>query len=519
MIGWSVGSNISEMMRRQRPSDHDCVPRSLWVIGMALALSVAVFLRVYGISKESLWIDEAFSAKIASGSFNQALGAERTNPPLYYVLLHFWIKLVGKSEAGLRSLSLVPSLIGISLTYILGMRLYGVRVGLIAAGFMAFSSFHISYAQEARAFALLSALLLASMVFMDIALNSKPDRRVIWPWMLYFVTTVAALYTHFYAVFFVVAENVFVVIRWRESRQKVKVWFSLQLGILIAFMPWLIIMLQNAAGGGQLRRYLLLKGPQAIFSFLAGDTFVPLDEAAVQDIKGTLVTHWYYLVAFVVGFGVLFIKAMSMVKEKGRSAVFCATMCLGPMVIAFVISFRVMIFDERYLIGVSPLLYIFLASGVPYMYKRGDLTDKLGVVVIKSLAVVLVTGIVGVSLYNYYFSARFGKEQWREAVAYIETNAQVSDYVMFDADFIEVGYDYYAKKPMMKVDFTDVVGGGASRDGNRTVSETAGYKRIWLVRSHFRDDSVLRRLQLIFVPKDMKVFPKDKGITVYLMVR
>ncbi|HEM48809.1 MAG TPA: hypothetical protein ENO27_01230, partial [Caldithrix sp.] len=171
-----------------------------WTV--AFLIVVAGCLRFYGISKESLWFDEAFSVQFSS-SLSNALAGERTNPPFYYVLLHFWMSVFGSSEAGVRSLSVIPSLISIILTYLIGKRLYNKPTGLLAAAFMAFSTFQISYAQEARAYALLTALLLASMLFMDIALRSQAKSRSMWAWFGYFVFTVAALHTHFYAVFFV----------------------------------------------------------------------------------------------------------------------------------------------------------------------------------------------------------------------------------------------------------------------------------------------------------------------------
>ena len=56
---------------------------------------------------EPFWRDEAFSYLLAKKSIVElvVLTAKDFNPPLYYLLLHFWMKIVGGSEISLRLLS------------------------------------------------------------------------------------------------------------------------------------------------------------------------------------------------------------------------------------------------------------------------------------------------------------------------------------------------------------------------------------------------------------------------------
>jgi len=55
-----------------------------------------------------------------------------------------------RSEAALRSLSLLAGLISIYLLYLLGRALLGAGVGLISAALLALSPFALYYSQEAR---------------------------------------------------------------------------------------------------------------------------------------------------------------------------------------------------------------------------------------------------------------------------------------------------------------------------------------------------------------------------------
>src|SRR5690606_29600904 len=56
-----------------------------------------------------LWRDEAFSFVMAQQSVLDIIKTTAVdfNPPLYYILLRFWMILFGSSEVAMRSLSLI----------------------------------------------------------------------------------------------------------------------------------------------------------------------------------------------------------------------------------------------------------------------------------------------------------------------------------------------------------------------------------------------------------------------------
>ena len=56
---------------------------------------------------QSLWRDEAFSILAAERSLVFIITKLGFEPPLYYSMLHFWIKIFGESEIAARGLSLL----------------------------------------------------------------------------------------------------------------------------------------------------------------------------------------------------------------------------------------------------------------------------------------------------------------------------------------------------------------------------------------------------------------------------
>ena len=93
-------------------------PRHL--AGLILLLGFALCL--YRLGYQSLWYDEGVSVFLAQKSLSAltAHTAGDIHPPLYYYLLHLWIRLAGASEFSLAFLSLTFGVLLIALLFLLG---------------------------------------------------------------------------------------------------------------------------------------------------------------------------------------------------------------------------------------------------------------------------------------------------------------------------------------------------------------------------------------------------------------
>jgi mannosyltransferase len=224
---------------------------------LLVAVSLFIRTRELGIG---FWIDEGLSVGISDrplGAIPHAL-REDGSPPLYYVLLHFWLGLGGRSESGVRALSLAFALLAIPAAWWAGRAIFRTqRAAWIAAILMAVNPFLSQYAQEARMYSLLALLMIpATACFLRayaLEAESPAARR---PWIAGFAVSVAAaLYTHNWPIFFTVAAaGAWLVLWWmapgERRRELVRDGLLGFGGAVVLYLPWVPTTLYQAAHTG-----------------------------------------------------------------------------------------------------------------------------------------------------------------------------------------------------------------------------------------------------------------------------
>jgi uncharacterized membrane protein len=468
------------------------------------------------LSRESLWLDEVASWRFAGRDIGGVLQSETTNPPFYYLLLHFWMGSFGSSESALRSLSIVPSVFTVWLVYIFSQRLFNRQIAFLAAIYQSISTFQIYYAQEARCFSLLVSILMLAALCLWNALGAD-SRKTRFAWYAgYAALGALSLYTHFIAIFFLAGLGLYVLLR--RPRQLLNATIS-SAASLIVFSPWLVTMLRTAAGGGQSgRRYFLLKLPQAYFSFLYGGSLIPLDDEAVRHVSQTLKSHWWILAVSLMSLMILAPFWRRAWNRWGESMSFVFMMAVVPVLLAFFISFKVMLFSERYLVPASPAIYVMFAATIWEVWVFTASKDLPSWKAKAGWAACLAyCCLLALSLHNYYFNPRFGKEQWREADAYIDslTPTAGNGIIVFDPDYLRGCYSYYTKRNLPSVQVTPEMELALRTSGDPLEEHTRGFQRILLVRSHDDEDTVLNVMTKAYHLESYRKFEKANPIEVY----
>lgn len=227
---------------------------ALWLL--LLIVIAGLSIRSYQLTARSLWFDEAFSWRLLQFSNTEMLSraAADVHPPLYYLILKAWSLVFGSSLLSLRSFSVTSAALTIAAAYLFtNYATLSRPTGLTAALLLALSGFQIQYAQEARMYTLGTTLLLVSSYFLLKAIRESSLRY----WLAYAASTVALAYVHYFALFSIAGQLVFVLgyllvrtrgrlgemLDWRQT------WYAALavIAMLVLYLPWLPAFLsQNA---------------------------------------------------------------------------------------------------------------------------------------------------------------------------------------------------------------------------------------------------------------------------------
>ncbi len=197
------------------------------------------------------WMDEAITTGIASHPLGQIPGLLRHDgsPPLFYVLLHFWIQGFGASETATHWLSLVFGLLTIPAGYWAGASLVSRRTGLYTATLFAFSAFLTQYADETRMYELMALLgLLATAAYIHAFIFRR--RRYL---IMFAVCLAAMLYTHSWGIFFGAGALVTLIPVWLTSTDRRGIVRDAALAFIgagVLFLPWLPNFIYQASHTG-----------------------------------------------------------------------------------------------------------------------------------------------------------------------------------------------------------------------------------------------------------------------------
>jgi hypothetical protein len=214
-------------------------------LGLGALLAVSVLLHTRELDA-GFWIDEGLSVGIADRPLLDIPGVLRQDgsPPLYYMLLHVWLALAGRSEEAVHGLSVLFAALCVPVAFWAGWTVFGRRTAWIAALLVAVNPFITQYAQEGRMYALVVLLGMVSTTFWLQAFITDADAVRRAPAIGFALAFAAMLYTHNWSVFFGAATGVAWLVLLRrahgaERRRLLQTGLLAYGGAVVLYAPWL----------------------------------------------------------------------------------------------------------------------------------------------------------------------------------------------------------------------------------------------------------------------------------------
>jgi mannosyltransferase len=376
------------------------------VAGLTL---VGLALRIPGLD-QSLFGDELFTYDTAAvGSLHDLFHAVRTtevSPPLFFVV-EWLMRKLSDAQVWLRLPSLVCGVATIPLVFVVGRRLVGSPAAVVGAGLAAISPFLVWYSNEARAYALLAFLVLASTWALLVAL----EKGGFWRWALLTVLLAAALLTHYTALFAIGAQALWALWEVRDRRERlVPLLVATGVGLLLA-AAWLPF----APGDNGAIAFLVKLTPDTVFReglrAIAGQPY-----AKVGELPGTI--GWIALALAAVGCMAGAVLVLRSGKADRRLALVALLAFATPVGLIVYSLFQPNIYVGRNLITSLPFFYLLAGALLVALPRPAAVVGVL-------LAVV---GL-GIGLVKS-FEQRYQRPDWKGVAAYLDRRVVNDDRVV-----------------------------------------------------------------------------------------
>ncbi len=479
---------------------------------LVVVLTLSLVLRLYNLKGESLYLDEIYSLE------RSKLGPSKlydvSYRPLYFFMMHYWIKLLGTSEIALRLPAMLFGVLAVFVLYKISYLLFDEKIAGLSALILALSEFHVWQSQDVRMYSLLALLAGLSIYFFLLLVKERNTLPVI---IGYITSSILLLFTHPFGVFVLIVQNAFFLTlllhKGSDLKTSLKGWIFQQVILFISFLPLLRGYLGKASG---------IQSGEGL-SWLAKPTAATL-LIVFNEYSGHVLLFLLFIVVICLYFYGM--KERSEEKEATRGEkigekigkedllnprtwidlgarneklyLLCLWILL-PNLLPFLASWvwKPIYGPPKYTIAASLGFYVLIALSISRLDRK-----KLKVIFI---ALIIVLGAFNLGVYY----AEPDKEQWEETVDYVEENAESEDLVVFNAGFTRLCFDYYSEREdLTKRAFPNETRPRMPRKLSRNVEVnqshieelnelTQGHERVWLVLSHTRGDTDL-------IIKDMK---------------
>lgn len=318
-----------------------------------LLLAINLIIKALFLGNGSLGGDEPFTVFYSQADFSTfaAMMQDENNPPLYFILLHFWIKLFGISVVSVRILPLIFSSLTVVFIYKLGQKFLNVRVALLASLLFTFSNFHTFFAHETRVYPLFTLLTTISMYsFLSLAGNKGGRKHFI---SLLFSNTLL-IYSHFLG-FFVILAQVIAVVFIRDFRKAIlKKYCFICLLTFVLYLPYLRLLISRFSTFNDKGTWVPSPTPEDLYTNLWKFSNAPVNTVV-------------FILLMVTALILLILNRKKISGIPSGNIKVILIWFLVPYLLIFLISLVTPMFLDRYLIFISIGYYLVIAVSIHFI--------------------------------------------------------------------------------------------------------------------------------------------------------
>lgn len=319
-------------------------PQSLLVKTLTpLLLFVICFvLRIIYVSAQDICIDEPFSVFHAQSSVKDIIRFLKptNNPPLFEILLHYWIKLFGISVFSVRFLPVLFGALAVIFIYKTGQKFFSYEVGLCVGLIYCFSSHAIYYSHDCRVYTLFLLLSVASVYFfMNIVSGNSSSRKNL---ILWGVINVLLIYSHYFGFFVLFVELLAVLFFFRKHLKNVLITFFVT---AMFYLPQIFILVSRLLFSTESGTWMKEPvGLESIYNMFWLFSNMPVVAVFCLALMVWIIANYFSN------------KNKNYFDKKLRGFIYVCFFI--PFMVMFFVSYKIPVYNGRYLFFLLPFYYL-----------------------------------------------------------------------------------------------------------------------------------------------------------------
>ncbi len=334
-------------------------------------VAINILFKSLFLISQPICIDEPFTIYHSQFDFLNLIHFLKNynNPPLFEVILHFWIKLFGLSAVSVRFLPMLFSSLTVFFVYRIGIKFFNNRIAILSSALFTLSTINIYFAHDCRVYSLFVLLTTISFYLFFTLLKSKEQ----FSWLsvlLLSLVNLLLIYGHYFGFFVFGLEFLIIILFYLRDKAVLIRHFTGSFFILVCYIPQLLVLLGRTK------------------TSISNGTWVKPPEG-IESLYNMLWTFCNEPVPAVICISLLLITAIFYVLKKEKQifnpySKYIILWFIIPFFFMFIISYKVPMFLDRYLLFVSPAFYILLALSLSYLIKSNK-TFIIGAIILLSL--------------------------------------------------------------------------------------------------------------------------------------
>ncbi|MFK8037840.1 MAG: glycosyltransferase family 39 protein [Crocinitomicaceae bacterium] len=457
---------------------------------LLLLLILALVIKGIYIGQMGIGADEAFSVYTAQLSPLKIIQWLNTgdNPPLWELVMHYWIQGFGLSEISVRFPAYLFNVLTVIPIFLIGDRFVNRKAAVFASLLFIFSSLSLFLAHEARVYSLLGFLGALSVYSFLSAIKSPNMVKYL---VILTICNGLILYSHYLGYWLVLVQMILFV-GYKPIRQSLKFRYLVHLGLLfLVFSPLIPVIIDRFYVSG-------LNGTWVSKSEGIVDLYNMLWKFSNKPLATVL-----FIALFIASiFKRLTARHISQKSIPYINFIHCFVWL--PLLASFLISFKIGFFLDRYFYFLLPFFYLSIAAVSSWLFSQ---YLKL------NLAVHLI--LILVMIFSFNISTKDNKmsgfHQDTKSVAF-----EVAKYNKHEQTAIIICPDWYDKEVVYYLD-RNLFSTYFNKYNERSVFKIPLNEQFIYPVNHFSEIELESSIKsIVFVDRAANFHSPENGVEAYL---